>query len=130
MNADRGSQFNHKVLQDGVKQKGGEGGGGDHIHKEPHSRRVDLESGHACRYDCIHFDLRGKTDPRSELLLRRFMNMITTGPDFTFAVGDLILDQMMLLVPRRPTPRANCSRRPVMAPEGLVALDLRPTVEL
>lgn len=38
--------------------------------------------------------------------------------------------QTMALVPRRPTPRANCSSRPVMAVEGLGAEDLRPTVEL
>lgn len=38
--------------------------------------------------------------------------------------------QMMALVPRRPTPRANCSSRPEMAPEGLGAEDLKPTVEL
>ena len=40
------------------------------------------------------------------------------------------LRHTMLLVPRRPTPRANCSRSPEMAPEGLGADDLRPTVEL
>lgn len=38
--------------------------------------------------------------------------------------------QTMALVARRPTPRANCSSRPEMAPEGLGAEDLRPTVEL
>lgn len=38
--------------------------------------------------------------------------------------------QTMALVPRRPTPRANCSSRPEIAPEGLGAEDLRPTVEL
>lgn len=36
----------------------------------------------------------------------------------------------MVLLARRPTPRANCSSRPEMAPEGLGADDLRPTVEL
>lgn len=38
--------------------------------------------------------------------------------------------QTMVLLARRPTPRANCSSRPEMAPEGLGAEDLRPTVEL
>lgn len=40
------------------------------------------------------------------------------------------VDQMMVLVPRSPTPRANCSRSPEMAPDGLGAVDLSPTVEL
>lgn len=38
--------------------------------------------------------------------------------------------QTIVLVARRPTPRANCSSRPEMAPEGLGAEDFRPTVEL
>lgn len=36
----------------------------------------------------------------------------------------------LLLAPRRPTPRANCSSRPPMAPDGLGAAARRPTVLL
>lgn len=41
-----------------------------------------------------------------------------------------LLHKVLLLVPRSPTPRANCSSRPPMAPEGLGAADRSPTVLL
>lgn len=41
-----------------------------------------------------------------------------------------LLHKVLLLVPRSPTPRANCSSRPPMAPEGLGATARSPTVLL
>jgi hypothetical protein len=38
--------------------------------------------------------------------------------------------KVLVLVPRRPTPRTNCSSRPPMAPEGLGAAARSPTVLL
>lgn len=38
--------------------------------------------------------------------------------------------QKALLVPRSPTPRANCSSRPPIAPDGLGAVARSPTVLL
>ena len=48
------------------------------IHKESQSS-ANLGSGQPCPYDRTHYDLKGKTDPRSALPLlttrSRFMNM-------------------------------------------------------
>lgn len=41
-----------------------------------------------------------------------------------------LLHKVLLLVPRSPTPRTNCSSRPPMAPEGLGATARSPTVLL
>lgn len=41
-----------------------------------------------------------------------------------------LLHRALVLVPRSPTPRANCSSRPPMAPEGLGAAARSPTVLL
>lgn len=38
--------------------------------------------------------------------------------------------QMIELVPRRPTPRANCSSSPEIAPDEPGEEDFKPTVEL
>lgn len=40
------------------------------------------------------------------------------------------LHKVLVLVPRSPTPRANCSSRPPMAPEGLGVAARSPTVLL
>ena len=46
------------------------------------------------------------------------------------AVVSWLLHKVLLLVPRSPTPRTNCSSRPPMAPEGLGAAARSPTVLL
>lgn len=46
------------------------------------------------------------------------------------AVVGWLLHKVLLLVPRSPTPRTNCSSRPPMAPEGLGAAARSPTVLL
>lgn len=46
------------------------------------------------------------------------------------AVVGWLLHKALLLVPRSPTPRTNCSSRPPMAPEGLGAAARSPTVLL